>query len=246
MKLWQGVVLGVVYLAVGYPIARELSIPGDVRSVLFVSVLTLALAAVLLAVSPPAGRRAAFRVRRPLLGWCLAMVVGLRLMAELSTLLAYTFAYNGASTERMQGSMPLLMLAVIVLGPLDEELIFRGGIAQGLCARISWKAGIAVSAVLFMGAHSWVQWPQTLFTGLLLGYLCWYTGSIGYGILIHIAYNGSCFVPISGYSLLMQNAAAGTGVLLLAVAGGLALALWGLRGFTRTADRLAAEAQGPA
>lgn len=226
MKLWQGVVLGVVYLAVGYPIARELSVPGDVRSVLFVSVLTLALAAVLLAVSPPAGRRAAFRIRRPLL--------------------AYTFAYNGASTERMQGSMPLLMLAVIVLGPLDEELIFRGGIAQGLCARISWKAGIAVSAVLFMGAHSWVQWPQTLFTGLLLGYLCWYTGSIGYGILIHIAYNGSCFVPISGYSLLMQNAAAGTGVLLLAVAGGLALALWGLRGFTRTADRLAAEAQGPA
>ena len=84
------------------------------------------------------------------------------------------------------------------------------------------------------------MWPQTFLTGLLLGYLCWYTGSLGYGILIHMLYNGSAFLGISAYPLLMWNRTAGMILSLLIVAIGLALTIWALRGFTRCADRLEA------
>ena len=71
VKLWQGIVLGAVYLFVGYLVAAALSLPRNVYTGLFVCVLTLALAAMVL----PRGkdRRALFAVRRPLLGYTSAM-----------------------------------------------------------------------------------------------------------------------------------------------------------------------------
>ncbi len=71
---------------------------------------------------------------------------------------------------------------------------------------------------------------------MILGYLCWYTGSILYGVLIHMfinAFPGSQYM----FALLEYSAALGTAVCLLLIAGGVALTLWGVRGFTRRADR---------
>lgn len=97
-----------------------------------------------------------------------------------------------------------------------------------------------IPALIFSVGHAWPMWPQTFLTGLLLGYLCWYTGSLGYGILIHMLYNGSAFLGISAYSLLMWNRTAGMILSLLIVVTGLALTLWALQGFTRCVDRLEA------
>lgn len=236
MKLWQGIVLGLLYLFVGYLVARKLLIPLDARSSLFVCLLTLVVAVLLLTFLSAADRRALFRVRRPLLRWTLYLWVGQLLVAPITLVLTYWFAPSRESSALLSGPLVLVMLAVMILGPIDEELIFRGGLTQGLCRRIPWKGGIVIPAVLFMLCHHWTQIFQTLVLGLLLGYLCWYTGSIAYGILIHVLFNSTCFVVSLFYGLLLWNGPVGTAVSLLAVAGGLVLTLWALRGFTRCAD----------
>lgn len=238
VKLWQGFVLLLVYSWLGYFPAKALGIPWDVRSRVFVGLLTLVLAAVLLAPLKPAGLRALFRVRRPLLPWTAALLAGMLLFSQLSVLLAMLFASEADAKSLTDGTLPLQVLAIAVLGPLCEELIYRGGLTQGLCARIPWKEGIVLSAVAFMIGHPWFQIPQTLLIGLVLGYLCWYTGSLGYGILIHILFNGLLFFYPSSAALLEWNRAAAILLSLGIVAAGLALTLWALRGFTRCTDRL--------
>lgn len=241
MKLWQGFVLLMVYIWLGYFPARALGIPWDVRSRVFVGFLTLALAAVLLLRLPPKRRRALFRVRLPLLPWTAAILMGMLLFTLLSPLLALLFVSNGEAKALTDGDLPLQLLAIAVLGPICEELIYRGGMTQGLCARIPFKAGIVLSAVIFMVGHPWFQIPQTLLFGVVLGILCWYTGSLGYGILIHMLFNGILFVYPSIAPLMAWNRTAAIAFSLVVVAIGLALTLWALRGFTRCADRLQAD-----
>lgn len=238
MKLWQGLVLLVVYIWLGYFPAKALGIPWDARSRVFVGVLTLALAAVLLMRLPSNRRRALFRVRLPLLPWTAALLVGLLLFTLLSPLLALLFISNGEAKALTDGDLPFRFLAVAVLGPISEELIYRGGMTQGLCARMPWKAAIILSAVIFMAGHSWFQIPQTFLIGLVLGISCWYTGSLGYGILIHMMLNGLFFVYPSIEPLMEWNQIAAIILSLVIVAVGLMLTLWALRGFTRCADRL--------
>lgn len=240
MKLWHGIVLGVIFFFLGYQIAGALGIPLDARSLAFSGLLTLLVAAVLLMRLPVGQRRALFRVRRQLLPWTLALLAGKLLFCQLSMVLSVLFNYDGGSSTATDGVLPLQFLSVAVLGPISEELIYRGGLTQGLCRKLPWEAGIVIPALLFSIGHAWPMWPQTFLTGLLLGYLCWYTGSLGYGILIHMLYNGSAFLGISAYPLLMWNRTAGMILSLLIVAIGLALTLWALRGFTRCADRLEA------
>ena len=48
MKLWHGIVLGVIFFFLGYQIAGALGIPLDARSLAFSGLLTLLVAAVLL------------------------------------------------------------------------------------------------------------------------------------------------------------------------------------------------------
>lgn len=237
MKLWQGIVLGTVYLFVGYLVAAALSLPRNVYTGLFVCVLTLALAAMVL----PRGkdRRALFAVRRPLLGYTLAMAVGMRLVSETSCLLAWFFPPSPAETAYLTGPLGVAIVYVALLVPVAEELIFRGGLTQGLCRRIHWKIAVGISAFLFMIGHGWYKAPATLLMGLVLAYLCWYTGSVSYGILIHGFNNATAFFG-STYMVMQVNRGLGTTICLVLVAIGLSLTFWGLRGFTRCADRLAA------
>ncbi len=244
MKLWQGIVLGIVFFLVGYPLAAALGIPLDVRSLAFCGLLTLLVAAFLLAPLPAGQRRALFRVRGPLLPWMLAILGGKLLFCQLSVVLAELFHYGGQNSPVREGTLPVQVLAMAVLAPLCEELIYRGGLTQGLCRRLPWEAGVVIPAVLFAVSHVWPMWPQVLVTGLLLGYLCWYTGSLGYGILIHMLYNGSAFLNNTGcYRLIQWNRPVGIALSLGIVAAGLGLTFWALRGFTRCADRLQAAAE---
>lgn len=239
MKLWQGIILGVVYLFLGFQLSIVLGIPLDAHSLAFSGLLTVIVAAGLLAPLPKKQRRALFRVQVPLLPWVLAILAGTFLYCQLSIVLAELFHYGGEGSSLLKGVLPVQILGVAVLGPLSEELIFRGGLTQGLSRRLPWKVSIVISAALFSVGHARPMWPQVFFMGLVLGYLCWYTGSLGYGILFHMLYNGSAFLHnISCYPLLLWNRGAGIALTLLIVAAGLALTLWALRGFTRCADRL--------
>ena len=89
-------------------------------------------------------------------------------------------------------SNPLGVLAVAIVGPIAEELTFRGGLMGGLMKNgYSAKVAIIVSALTFGIIHfNPVQVVFASAMGLLLGWAYWRTQSLMPCILMHIANNG--------------------------------------------------------
>ena len=88
---------------------------------------------------------------------------------------------------------PLGLLTVAVLGPLAEELLFRGGIQggiQGGFPTISGKTALLLSALIFALAHlNPAQMPAAFILGAVLGFAYWWTGSLVAPVCIHIFNN---------------------------------------------------------
>ena len=88
---------------------------------------------------------------------------------------------------------PLGMLTVCFLGPLSEELLFRGGVQTDLTLHHSdqgWAIPILISAVLFTIIHlNPAQMPAAFILGCLLGYAYWWTGSLIAPVCIHVFNN---------------------------------------------------------
>lgn len=87
-------------------------------------------------------------------------------------------------------------LAVGLLAPVAEELVFRGAILRSLlgCTRRHWVA-IAVSAVVFALVHgNPAQMPHALLVGLLLGWMYYRTDSVVPGVAYHWANNTIAYV----------------------------------------------------
>ncbi len=87
-------------------------------------------------------------------------------------------------------------LAVGLLAPLAEEIVFRGAILRALLnTRWSPWLAIAVSALLFGVAHlNPAQFPHAFIIGMLLGWMYWRTGSILPAVAYHWANNSVAFV----------------------------------------------------
>jgi membrane protease YdiL (CAAX protease family) len=89
-------------------------------------------------------------------------------------------------------------IAVAVLGPLAEEIIFRGLVLGALRRLVPAAAAIGLSSVLFAGSHgsAWMLAPITLL-GLVLGLLVRRTGKLtsawlGHGLFNLVAYVDLC------------------------------------------------------
>ena len=205
MRWWQGILLYITILYIGGPLFIIFPMPGGIYNDIVIRLVTLVIAAIFLLPNPYACRTL-FRLRRPLLGWTLAIAAGLTMVSQVTILVAFW---------------------------TEPDM---SGIVTGLCEILPWQVTVALSGLLFARGHSSFKALQALFAGVILGYLCWYTGSILYGVLIHMfinAFPGSQYM----FALLEYSAALGTAVCLLLIAGGVALTLWGVRGFTRRADR---------
>lgn len=88
-------------------------------------------------------------------------------------------------------------VAVGLLAPLAEEIVFRGAILRSLlhAGRLPVWGAIAVSAVLFGLVHlNPAQMPHAFVTGMLLGWMYWRTGSILPGVAYHWANNTVAYV----------------------------------------------------
>lgn len=96
----------------------------------------------------------------------------------------------------MRGIMlqPFGLLTVALLGPLSEELLFRGGVQHDLSLHHSdqgWFVPIALSAVMFSLIHmNPAQMPAAFILGCVLGFAYWWTESLVAPFLIH-AFNNS-------------------------------------------------------
>lgn len=85
---------------------------------------------------------------------------------------------------------PLMICYAVILGPICEELIFRG-VTMSLAKQALpfWLANF-MQAVLFGLFHmNWIQGIYAFVLGLVLGFLCEKGGSIYYSLLFHILFN---------------------------------------------------------
>jgi len=85
-----------------------------------------------------------------------------------------------------------LILLVVLVGPVLEELLFRGLVLHALLRRYSTGVAIVVSSALFAAAHlnPW-QIPITFGTGLILGWIFIKTRSLWPCIIVHALVNGA-------------------------------------------------------
>jgi membrane protease YdiL (CAAX protease family)/ferredoxin len=85
----------------------------------------------------------------------------------------------------------LAVVMVVVVGPVVEEMVFRGALLEGLTAKWGPAVGIGVQALLFAAFHRslWMLFP-TFVLGLALGWLAHYRESLRPAIALHALYNG--------------------------------------------------------
>ena len=143
---------------------------------------------------------------------------------------------NLVSEETLLAIMrhPLGLFTIAVLGPLAEELLFRGGVQTDLQRRHSdqgvWVP-IGLSAAIFALIHmNPAQMPVALVLGGYLGYAYWRTGSLAAPVCIHIFNNGlACLLALllPGSGSLIQALGGPLPALLVALVSLLALSLPG-------------------
>src|SRR5262249_14970175 len=89
----------------------------------------------------------------------------------------------------------LFGLAVVLVGPPVEELLFRGALLRSLQRRWSAAVAIFVSAAIFGGIHlvgdpgAGYVLPGLLLLGLVSGYQAVKSGDIVRSILLHMGFN---------------------------------------------------------
>lgn len=124
---------------------------------------------------------------------------------------------------------PLGIIAVVIMAPIVEELLFRGAIQGHLLRKWKHPAGaIVLSSLIFGVVHgNWVQAPFAFVTGLALGWMYYRTGSLLPGILMHFINNSAAvasFLLADDPNATMISTYGQTGAALMA-AGGMALTI---------------------
>ena len=98
------------------------------------------------------------------------------------------------------GSMPILLLALVVAAPLAEEFLFRGFLYAGLLeSRLGPFGAIALTALAWGSLH--VQYDAygmatVAVSGLLLGLIRWRTGSLWLCALLHGLMNAVASIEV--------------------------------------------------
>ena len=107
------------------------------------------------------------------------------------------FISDTFTTARDAGMLPLLLLSFVFLGPLQEELVFRGFFLRGFVPAIGvWPAIILTSAVWAVshGQYEWFFVGEIFGLGLLFGWLRWRSGSTILTFILHAAVNGTAVI----------------------------------------------------
>lgn len=104
---------------------------------------------------------------------------------------AYETAAGGLRTAR-----PVLdFLAMVLLAPLVEEMLFRGIIYDAFCYMVPAGAAVIFQGILFGGIHGTIIWMLYAgFGGCVMGYVRKQTGSVRPCVLMHMAYNGTSYL----------------------------------------------------
>lgn len=131
--------------------------------------------------------------------WSACLALGTILPSEwIVEQIQYTMPESAAQLLESIMGEPWGYLAVGILAPIAEELVFRGAILRTLLnltgQRRHWIA-IAISAVIFGAAHGNLpQFVHATLIGLLLGWMYYRTKSILPGVLFHWVNNTVAYI----------------------------------------------------
>ena len=126
---------------------------------------------------------------------------------SLGTIIPLSFLYEQLGIEMDENTQQIFSslmkepwgyVAVGILAPLAEEVVFRGAILRTLLGIMSKKnhwVAIMISAAIFGIVHAnLAQFINALLMGLLLGWMYYRTGSLVPGILLHWVNNTMAYV----------------------------------------------------
>lgn len=131
-----------------------------------------------------------------------ALLVGV-VMPPVGALLTQLLAHGHDVTQNVQEltrqassylRLPLAIVAVTI-GPMVEELMFRGVLLSALMRRMSTALSVAICAVLFGAVHlagldfQWYALPNLMLFAMALCWLRLRSGSLWPAILAHGLYN---------------------------------------------------------
>jgi membrane protease YdiL (CAAX protease family) len=95
---------------------------------------------------------------------------------------------------RLVNSIPvLLIVSFVFLGPLQEELLFRGFFFRGFLPAFGAWPTIILTAATWAFTHGQYQWffvGEIFALGMVFGWLRWRSGSTILTIALHAAVNG--------------------------------------------------------
>ncbi len=101
--------------------------------------------------------------------------------------------------EASMGRRVAMAVAIVVVGPIVEELLFRGAIFGPLARRQRAGAVVAMTAVYFAFVHPEPRsMPPIFLVGLLLGFMRAASGSLVPAILLHAGFNFVPFIELFG------------------------------------------------
>lgn len=117
------------------------------------------------------------------------------------------------------------IVCVAVLGPILEELLFRGAVTKALLQKFSPAVAILLSGLLFGLFHiNPVQVVSASLIGFLLAWLYWRTRSVVPGILIHILNNSfSVYLSLNYPEVENVKELIGTEALIAGIVGAVAV-----------------------
>jgi membrane protease YdiL (CAAX protease family) len=115
----------------------------------------------------------------------LGVAVGLGLVVVSGIVIALSTVVDDGVRKRLEDqqidlpdsawALALMVVALVVLAPLAEELLFRGLLFRSLTRRVPVAAAVAISSVLFAASHvdAYVLWPRAISLALTGGGLAW-------------------------------------------------------------------------
>lgn len=100
------------------------------------------------------------------------------------------------SSASLTSERPVIdFLAVVLMAPLVEELLFRGVIYDAFCTIVPAGAAVVFQGMLFGSTHGTLLWIlYSALIGCVLGYVRKRTDSLWPCIVMHSAFNGSSYL----------------------------------------------------
>lgn len=170
--------------------------------------------------------------------FCLGIGLGLALFSKISVVLG---VLSGAPVlEMLLPDSFLWIPTVVVLGPVTEELVYRGILFGSFSRSFSYKIAIVLSTVLFLPGHNLISGLSVFVVGVLLAWIYWRTDNLAVTMVIHGTINFGTFLSMPILALLAVNRTLGTMAGLLMVLLGIGITCLSTKMFLQKHDALPA------